>query len=428
MKLLYKHLNILAFCCLAVLLISMQNVQVNNDNSNNTQQDLSNSALIDNSLVTYNSIAERVVGSLNVQVDLRVYGKTATTVNMTITFSNTTVQNITLSESPTDVWKGMYVPNPTAPLGAQSFIVTSYDGTHFNISNSRTFYIYSCAPKVGITLSTTQLYRNNSLQYNITPSDGEDPVSKLSWTINVKTNAGTILSTNSSVSSGRKLIYWYRAESTYLDANLGSCYVQVTVTDSDGNQTINRAYFNILNNAPTVKSYTIEFSDTPQTDPEDKELLRVSGIMTFKLNVTDIETIDYIDAVTNLKIKLRLYAIGPNNNKVDFASKIQRVADQPAEKAHFKCVTSVLKSVPAGAYKLYIVPYQDPVGGSPEVNSTATYDFTIVNNVPNATKITYTINDLQPASLGLSFQEYERLTFKINVTNCDAEGITYVKL
>jgi hypothetical protein len=432
MKHFSKYKIMITSGCLAILFaISMLNGQINPVYVDPIKENPSSSALlIDNSLITYNPIAERVVGALNVQVDLRVFGTTATKVNMTITFSNTTVQNFTLTESPTDIWKYKYIPNPTAPLNTQTFIIAVFDGTKYNVSNVRSFKIYSCAPKVGITLSTTQLYRNNTLQYNITPSDGEDPVSKLTWNIIVKTNLepGTTFVTNSSSSSGRSLQYWFRADSTLIDGSLGLCYVQVSVTDSDGNNTISKAYFNILNNAPTVKNYTIEFSDTAQTDPEDKELLRVSGSILIKVNITDIDTSNLVTAVMTSLISLKLYAIGPNNYYINFGviSTIYRVANDPVERAHFKCSSTISKSVPAGAYKLYIVPYQ--VIGAVEANSTVTYDFTLVNNIPNATKIAYTINDLQPAALGLSFQEYERLTFKINVTNCDAEGVTYVKL
>ena len=94
----------------------------------------------------------------------------------------------------------------------------------------------------------------------------------------------------------------------------------------------------------------------------------------------------------------------------------------------FRVTASIPSYVTATDYNLVITVYENTLGDGMEYNSSETYNFELINNNPNATKINLEINDLVPNESGLKFNEYDDLVFNITIVDCDAEGIVLIRL
>ncbi|MHA1727462.1 MAG: hypothetical protein ACTSWY_01865 [Promethearchaeota archaeon] len=264
-------------------------------------------------------------------------------------------------------------------------------------------------PRIGIMLSETEIYRNNTLYFNITPYDAEDILTDLTWnsTIIKVGNPDTPLSNSISDEINRSHTF-----STGLqDEFLGEYYIEANISDNDGDISVSRAYFTVLNNAPIILNYSIEFPES-----EDNELLRISGIMDIEVNVSDIESL-----LEDLSMEIYAIPVGEDESgMISFEVEV-------GVESNFKCTASIPANKPIGAYKLYLTVYETSIGNVYSPN--LIYDFELINNPPDATKIEYSINGLTPSSIEyLRFQEFENLLFQINVTDVDPEGIKLIRL
>lgn len=381
------------------------------------------SQILGENITGFQDTIERVLGVMEIKVDLT--GSTIPTkeVNLTIGYSNGASLNYTMTNNTSpDLWEYDFTPLANASLGASMLNVTFHDGSVFQHSSNEVFQIENSVPSIGIMISDAEVYRNNSIYFNITPSDAEDSISELTWnsTIIRASTDLALLGTTTNSELEREHLF----SSSFDDSFLGMYYIEAVVKDSDGNSSVNRIYFSVLNNNPEIIWSDIQFSDTETTDPGLNEILRVSGTMEIKINVSDVDKSNLEAAINGGEIELRIWAEGKDTYV--FSNIIATIGDA-GENSDFKCNVTVPAFISKGDYKLFISVFEKI--NSVDYNSTVEYDFTIVNNLPDASLIEYSINDLTPGETSLlRFQEFDDLDFKINVTGCDPEGIELIRL
>ncbi|MHA1338500.1 MAG: hypothetical protein ACTSRZ_01275 [Promethearchaeota archaeon] len=416
----FKLFSITLFILLTGLLFISYSNLTKDTNQYFSFNAMPDSSLIQDSQISYNAQVERVLGDLDVYVDLSSSSADphtdATQVNLTISFSNGTVQNITQTSHSNYVWNIKYSPDANAPLGLHSFNITVFNGTNYYYSNNFNFTILDSYPKIAITLSNTTIYRNNTLYFNITPSDAEDSLEDLTW------SSGIYKASNDQLLGGTlnsELERSYTFLDTFANSELGSYYIQATVTDKEGNSTTVREYFNVLNNIPQIEYVSLIFSDSEYTNPANNELLRGYGNINITVNATDVEK------ALSPSLKLNIKAINSYNVTLDFGS-IDPINPNPTGNYQFNYLLNIPKYRESGQYQLFLTLYEENFGI--EYNSTAIYYFTVINNPPNGSLIDFNINGKKSAEQPLTFKEFEDLEFSINVTDADLEGIELVKL
>lgn len=383
--------------------------------------DITGSA-IQTSQIDYSTDVDRVLESLDVTVDLSAASAEPHTdaieVNMTISLSNGTVFNITQNSDSSDIWSLKYTPDKDAPIGQHQFNISAYTGSAYHYSSDYTFNIKNSAPRISLSLSETEIYRNTTLYFNVTPSDAENSLAQLTWSSAIirVSNGDELSGTNDSV-----LEKSYEFPETYSDGNLGPYYVQASVEDKDGNKTTIKRYFTVLNNVPYFNDdYSVTFEDSEYTDPASNEILRDSGNIRVDINVTDVERTITSD------VKLRAIAKDPEKNSITLGT--YDPSDQtPDEYYEFNINENIPAYEAAGLYELHLITYEDTVGISS--NTTMVIPMIVVNNPPDGDEITYTINEVNSTEgSGIVIQEYEDIDFRINVEDCDVEGIEFIQV
>lgn len=400
------------------------NTMIQSSNDSNNQAQLSQpsaSAIFDNN-ITYNSPVVRVLGTMNVQVDLTSYNLNENNVNLTIFLNNGTslVYSMTHPYPTSHIWSKGYTPSPTAPLGEQNFTINVNSSTGPIISNNQTFTIKDSLPQINIQLSNSVIYRNNSISFNVTPSDAENNLAQLTWSSQIVN-----VSNNNAILATFPKPYAYNMTYPFsIYSQLGTYEVIANVTDLDGNTTTNHAYFTVANNPPTIIGHTLSISANEtggvSTNPDLNQILRVSGRMDVAVNVTDVEFNN-----DNSQLAVMLTATDERNDTLDLSS----FGTTPIKESNYKTFSfdniKIPSSAPAGNWSLNITAYKID---EPTCNSSFVYSFIVINNIPNASLIQYSINNNTAQSQSLSFQEFQNLVFDINVTGVDPEGVQFVKL
>lgn len=409
------------FCLMCFIFSIWQGVYLLNSNkgyTNISEPKLWSSSLT-NEQIIYDSSVERFFGTWHVTVDLTIdeIHLDAVEVNVTLTFNNGTVQNLTLQENE-DIWSGQYNPDANAPVGVNRFNVTVFDGLSFIYSSNYDFIILNSLPKVEITLNTTELYRGQTLQYNVTPTDAEDPLYLLTWTSAICKASNHVEMGGSNVSNLLTTSYNGFGK-TFPNDQLGQYYVQARVIDKEGNSTTVRKYFNVYDNIPQIDEMVLEFSDSEYTNPSNKEVLRGSGTLKFTINVTDVEK------TTTTYPRLKVYTISNKNNSIDFGI-FEPIEANPVDDYQFSSTLTIPAFMDVGVNYIYFVLYD--ITFTISRNNTSYQSFTVFNNIPNASKIDFTINNKRTSSGGLIIEEFEEIAFWVNLTNCDVEGLTLVKI
>jgi hypothetical protein len=260
---------------------------------------------------------------------------------------------------------------------------------------------------MGIALSDTKILRNQSVFFNITPTDPENPLHEITWSwqilfgaVEIKSSAGSRQITN--------LTHFFPTSTT--NSRLGQYTIKGLITDKNGATTTSYAYFTLENNAPIITSTNITFPN--MLNPN--QIHRYIESFNLKVNVSDVE-------LPAININLHVYLHNPVGGRLDVSSQMQRSSPW-----NFNGNISVTKLSLIGDFSCEIVAYE--IINNVEYNNTQSFDFTVVNNLPDANNITYTINNNIPTGIGLRVKEFEDITFRINVTNADIEGIDVIRI
>ncbi|MBN2155672.1 MAG: hypothetical protein JW776_06495 [Candidatus Lokiarchaeota archaeon] len=374
--------------------------QISGSNINNPSY-----AELSNSTIIYTHEVDRVIEPFEVSVNLSSTYPDATKVEMTIYYSNATDINYTLTEV-SNIWSYSLYFEPNAPLGQQSFQLFVYEGVILSDQSYIQFFeIKNSAPKIGISLSHSEIYRNETLFFNVTPMDAEDSFSTLTWSWQILYQSLVI---NSSAGNKQISDLSHFFPSTLANNRLGEYSLKGTISDSDGAITTNTVNFTVLNNAPIITAYNITFLNN------ESQILRDTEHFNLKVNVSDVEV-----APNNIFLKIHLY--GPSDTFIDRSGRMTRSSPW-----NFDGNISLPLSVPTGQYTGEIIAYETI--NDIEYNTSTSFTFSLLNNIPNASAISFTLNDRIPTGSGLRFKEFEKITFKINVTDVDPEGIEIIQI
>jgi hypothetical protein len=165
-----------------------------------------------------------------------------------------------------------------------------------------------------------------------------------------------------------------------------------------------------MNNPPSITDFEITYPNETIT-----ELLRSSEHINVKANVSDVE-----QSVSNVDLRLLLY--GPGDIVIDRSSVFVRTNPE----WHFDGNFTLPTTAPIGEYTGQIIVNETI--NNIEYNSSKTFDFSLKNNIPNATRIKYTINDQVPTASGIRIKEFGDITFNITVDDVDVEDVDIIQI
>ncbi len=368
-----------------------------------TNSELPYAAEISNSTIAYPQDVERMVDSFDVSVNLSSSYPDADFVEMTISLNNGTDTNYTLSEV-SDVWSHSMYFDALAPLGEHSFRIFIYDGGSLEDTSSvRPFEIKNSPPRIGIDISNTIIHRDETLFFNLTPTDPEDAFGDLVWSWEIL-NQVQSLNSSSGLQKITNLSHYFSTNS-----DLGEYSLKGVILDQDGASTTNIVNFTVENNIPNITAYFVTYPSV------QNQILRSTDHFNLKVNVSDIEVLP--DAVD-----LRVMLYGPGDTEIERSGRMVRT--HPSW--HFDGNISVPTSVPIGEYLCEVTAYETI--NDFEYNLSQYFEFTVLNNIPNASEITFTINKQIPTDFGIRIKEFERITFDVNISDVDPEGIDIIQI
>jgi hypothetical protein len=186
--------------------------------------------------------------------------------------------------------------------------------------------------------------------------------------------------------------------------------IKGVISDSDGGSSTTSAYFTLENNAPVITSYNVNFPDDLNPD----RILRETEEFGLSVNVSDVEVLP--DDI-NLRVKLT----DESGNFYWRSGSMERSSPW-----HFVGNISVGDDYTLGEYTCLIEAYE--VINTVDYYTNTSFTFTVGNNLPVGENITYTINGNIPTDFGLRIKEFEDITFAINVTDVDIEGIEFIRI
>ncbi|MHA1110500.1 MAG: hypothetical protein ACTSRE_05320 [Promethearchaeota archaeon] len=406
------HKKRITYIFLLVGLLGILNTIWAADLKTNSQSPILNvpySAELSNSTITYSEEVQRVVESFDVKLNLTSTFTAATEVNITITYSNATVETYTLSEDVTDVWYFSTYFAYNAPLGTSNFQLFVYEGALLlDDSYIQPFDIINNAPQIAINILDTTVYRNNSVFFNITPTDAETPYYDLTWSWEILFG---IVSMNSSTGPEITALSHFFPTST-TNSRLGEYIIKGVISDDDGGSTITYASFTLENNLPIITDYDVEFPDILHPD----RILRETEEFILRVNVSDVEVLpDDID--------LRVRLVNELGDVYGKSSRMERSSPW-----NFEGNISVDDDYPIGDYTCEIEAFE--VIDTVDYNTSTSFSFTVGNNLPDGENITYTINENLPTASGLRIKDnsLEKITFAVNVSDVDVEGIEIIRI
>lgn len=382
-----------------------------NFNTQSSQQPLRvpSPAELSNSTITYTKEVERVTQIFRVKVNLTGTAFTiATKVNMTISYSNATQITYDLTETETDVWSFSKSFSYQAPLGTQRFHLYIWNvSTLLEDSDDQDFKIKNSPPRMGFNLSNTSITRNNTIFFNITPTDAETPFYNLIWSWQLLFGA-VLMNSSGGLKEITNLSHHFPTTTT--NSRLGIYTLKGTVTDLDGLTKYSYATFNLTNNLPRIKIFNTTWPDELNPD----QIYRKIDTFRLDVNVTDVE------AQPNA-IDLAVLLHKPTGETVNISTWMHRT--DPSW--HFNGLINLSSLYPVGTYTCEIIAYETI--NAVVYSSNETFDFTLLNNEPEG-NVSYTINGDVPSGIGLRIKEFDTITFAINVTGVDVEGVEIVRI
>lgn len=237
---------------------------------------------------------KRAIQTVNITYDNTINAWESESFNANITFSDGSSQIFVLSNTtdhPTK-WSGLFTPSITNVTGvAEVFIIPTdvIGGFENNIADG-SFEIQNNLPRVAVILDQDEYLRGETISMDFYPSDVEQAVVDLKWTISVYRSGNTdpeeILVNNESI---------FVAEFELAnDTETGSYYINATCWDFDV-RNVELYYFDVLNNDPTIDALQIEYNDDIFDDfSEFTSLLRGKNF-TVRVNASNIDgEMDYL--------------------------------------------------------------------------------------------------------------------------------------
>ena len=318
-----------------------------------------------------------------------------------VSFTNGTMVNYSMtipSDAKHSYW--CFIPPINATPGLQNVTFQVFNSS-WDLLNDQTtktnFTILNNLPYCSAYLDTTKIYRNEFLSVNLTPSDIEDPLWKLNWTIAILDDGD-----NEVKSIGLNLLDFVQ-EINDIFTDVDSYYrIKINITDSDNNHSVHYFPFEVINTPPEIIIDTIFFT------PEDRTVKRSTDQVKITLNVTDIDDEDPI----NIDVTLNIEDTNGVEEELDFTNN---------EDGTFDLEFDIEPSKPLGWYDLTIIA-KDNNGGIDERS-----EYLIVQNNPPEI-FGYWINNMSTEN-DISIRYGFDLVFTFNVSDIeDIEGLAFVRV
>lgn len=261
-----------------------------------------------------------------------------------------------------------HIFNSTGSTNLAIIVLNSLDIYMNTPTTIATFQILNNLPQLGVQLNTTDVYRGSSLNLHFTPGDYEDPVSNLSWQVELHKSTGNEIL----VANGTKVFdYVYNFGMAH---ELGTTFINGTCWDSLGGSSSLYYYFRVVNNGPRFIKVAFEKDGVPITS--DFSFYRYNTnmktpVLTVKVNGSDSEN--------NATLKMTISATDPlTGNNILFPSTSYEnfTADASAYGYFLKNITFP-STMNHGLVKMNLYLY-DAAGSSAEY----TQNFQILNNYP----------------------------------------------
>ncbi|MHA1791869.1 MAG: hypothetical protein ACTSVI_04435 [Promethearchaeota archaeon] len=283
--------------------------------------------------------------------------------------------------------------------------VENYTKFNYN-SDLSTIFVINHEPLGFVELNSTEIYRNETLEFNVLVYDAETPFENLTWQLRlIKEGASEIMSWG----TGDDLNQTYQFSGVD-DSLLGSYYFILEINDTSAGKFVNTlGKFNVTNHIPLLLGYDYNYS---------AQLKRGVDNMFFEINVSDYE-----DPVADLNVNVLLQKPGSLVENQSFSMTYNASTGKFTGKV----------SPPIGWDDIYekyniIVQVIDSDNGINSTLPSASNQTTIINNMPETLGIL--INNKSIAN-GSQYYQNENLVFYLNVTDKEESvknSISFVEL
>ncbi|MHA1680019.1 MAG: hypothetical protein ACTSUE_03360 [Promethearchaeota archaeon] len=334
-------------------------------------------------------------------------------IQLNITFPNGTIVDYSMIHSvaaPDNeryhlIWKtNTTMDNGTYEIRAYPNTPTQYTAINYD-DNLTTIAVRNFAPQGFIEFNTTDIYRNQTLGFNLSVFDLETPFENLTWNLSLYKGGGIAIKEWGTGDDLNQTYFFNGTDDTLINEPYS---FDLLIHDTSGGEFDQKIKtFNVLNHKPVVHSVTYNWTET---------LMRVSESMFFEMNVSDYE-----DDNSTLDGRIILQDISTLDNISESSWEFAWNLTSNLYQAELFLPSQAL----IREYGIIIEVY-DSEGPSDE--GTTTYippqnsTIKVGNNLPEVHGLK--ING-KPAN-GLHFQLGTNLDFSVNVS--DVEGMSYVEV
>jgi hypothetical protein len=335
-----------------------------------------------------------------------------------ITLSDGTQKNITLSNaSVSSLWIGEYIPSISDPLGQVNISIMMMNGEIIDnpdeLGLDGSFIIENNLPSIGVSMNITnrEIYREEILKFDFTPSDVEDYLVNLTWNIAIYNKTGSTTPVTTLLNNVSNILsYEFIIPASY---QTGIYYVKATVWDTENDFSIITHDFTILNYAPVIDAYRFENLEGVDISAEQITVLRNSTI-TLKMNVSDA------DYHSGFDLLMQIIAKDPTTGDQLFFADYDDIS-LTNDDWNFTRNITFNSDFSVGLTELTVIIFEED---NKSIQSTIIQKILIKNNAPTITE--YLINGMSPSEAKL-FNEGELLLFTFVVSDVE-ESIRYIEV
>lgn len=232
---------------------------------------------------------KRVIQSVNITYNNSRPNLASSGFEANITFADDSVLLLpmTNTSSAPDIWSVVLTPDSKNITGLAEVYIYPTDvvGGFTNNVPDASFNIENNLPHVSVLMDKNEYYRGETISLNFYPSDIEQAVSELTWTISLY-RSGSDTPIETFVENETVFEYSYEIAN---DTQLGNYFINATCWDAD-ERNVDLYYFEILNNAPVIDAIQLEIGESLYNDVESNIISVLRGeSFKLRLNATDID-------------------------------------------------------------------------------------------------------------------------------------------
>lgn len=314
-----------------------------------------------------------------------------------VTFANGSLFNYTMEKHlKSNITSWTFSPKISDPVGVYNISFSLFNISENMLVNTqatnKSFTVLNNMPRSSAYLNATKIYRNEFLKVDISPTDIEDPLSKLNWSINIIDPSDKVIK----AIGNNLLTFTQEIDESFMETIYFR--VQINVTDLDQNTTITEFIFQVINTPPEIPtSLVIVFPS--------KLIKRVTDTVEITVNVTDTE-----DSFAKINVSMTLEDTNGVETIYDFTNNVD---------GSFDVDFTIPATSPLGRYNIKITATDSKTDTAEHI------DFiTVINNDPEI--LGYSINNLSTSS-NMTVLYGQDLVFTFNISDVEPiEGLGFV--